>query len=79
MKPEPHSTEAGLVITRQYNKKELCVLLGVTKYYLNYMISELPDIGLPLGTCYSPKQVLMLLNHYGFAAVFMQNVNKMRK
>ncbi len=79
MKTEPHSTESGVIITRQYNKKELCVILGVSKYYLNLMINDLPEMGLPLGTCYSPRQISMLLDRYGFGAIFMQNTNKMRK
>ena len=74
MKTDPESSQPVLIINRHYNKKELCFLFGnITMYYLNRMIEETPDLGDPLGTSYSPRQIQMLIHHYGLSATFMKN------
>jgi len=79
MKTESNSNEVELIVNRHYNKKELCVLFGnITMYYLNRMIDNTPDLGDPLGTSYSPRQVSVLVNHYGFGGTFLKNQSKLK-
>ncbi len=79
MKTDPDSNEVERIINRHYNKKELCVLFGnITMYFLNRMIDDTPEIGLPLGTCYSPRQISVLLDHYGLWGTFSKNQSNLR-
>jgi len=50
----------------------------ITMYYLNRMIEQTPDLGYPLGTSYSPRQVLTMINHYGLSGTFIKNQREFR-
>ena len=80
MKTEEDSKRPELIVNRHYNKKELCFLFGnITMYYLNRMIADAQEVGQPLGTSYSPRQILILIDHYGLGGIFMKNQNKISK
>ena len=80
MKTDEDSNQPELIVNRHYNKKELCFLFGnITMYYLNRMIADAQEVGQPLGTSYSPRQILILIDHYGLGGIFMKNQNKISK
>jgi hypothetical protein len=53
-------------VLRPYSKKELRTIMGISKHVLNTWLKVIQDeLGPPIAGLYSPKQIQIIIDHYG--------------
>jgi hypothetical protein len=66
METDSHRAGKDAEAFKPHNKKQLAILLGVSLFILNKWIDAIQEeLGDPIGTVYSAKQVQMIVRKYG--------------